>query len=176
MSPATAIDTLRDLSLHMVAVVLLLSGTQKAFGLQAFRRGLLFIPYMRVSWTYAIAYGLPFVEIALAVGLLRGLRIATVGAIGLFAAFSLVAILALRKRLAVPCNCFGGGARVLSKGTIAVNVVLILLTAIAAPAPARDSGFVSFVVAASLVLLVPMIAALGEMRAAARDSQGLVNS
>jgi hypothetical protein len=170
------VETIRGLSLHVVAVVLLYSGVQKATGLASFRRGLLFIPYMRVSWSYPIGYGLPLVEIALAVALLAGVRTAVPGAIALFVGFSVVTALAMRKRLAVPCNCFGAGGRVLSKGTIVMNGVLIVLTAISAASTAREYELITFVVAASLVLLVPMVAALGDMRAAARESQGLVNS
>jgi len=172
MSGSVLLDPLRDVSLHAVAVVLLASGIQKAFGLRAFRRGLLLVPYVPVSWTYPIGYSLPFVEIALALALLAGSPSAKVAAIGLFGVFSLVAALALWKRLAVPCNCFGSGeARVLSGGTIVLNAGLILLTLFAAPAARREWAIVSFAAAASLVLLVPMLVALRDALAAARPSQ-----
>jgi hypothetical protein len=172
-----ALDVLRDLCLDVVAVVLLASGVQKALGLSAFRRGLLFLPYMRVSWSYLVGYTLPFLEIALAVGLFAGWRPAATGAMLLFAAFAVVAAVSLRKRLSVPCNCFGaGGGRTLSPATIGLNLALIALAAVGTPAPSRPWEAISIVVAASLVLLVPTLTAAAEMLAAARRVQGLERS
>jgi len=119
----------QETCLDLVATVFLLSGGAKMVGLRAFREGLLFIPYMRIAWTYVIGWTLPVGELLIALGLYLNFLPAKLAAIALLGLFSLVIGLVLSKRLQVPCNCFGNfGARNMSAGSLRNNAILMVAT------------------------------------------------
>ena len=109
-----------------MALLFLFAGLPKLFKIAHFRQGLLHIPYMRVSWTYLIAGGLPLLELAISAGLFMDRFPARVAAIILLLLFCLVVLVAQQQRVRVPCNCFGAESNgYLSGETIRRNLVLV---------------------------------------------------
>src|SRR5436190_466578 len=98
----------------------------KLAALGRFRRDLLFIPHVGRPTSWVVALLLPPVELLTATGLFFGFQIAKVVAIVLLAGFCGVALLVMRRRLRVPCNCFGGGGHI-SMSLVVRNVILITL-------------------------------------------------
>lgn len=123
------IELSKQLALDAMAVLFVVSGVAKLLTLRDFQTGLLFIPYMRITWSYVIGYGMPFLELALAVSLYLNLWLAKLLAIGLLLSFCSVTAVVLHHRLRVPCNCFTGfGDEGFSIATIKRNGLLILIT------------------------------------------------
>lgn len=111
-----------------VALILGFAAIGKLIRRREFRATLLRIPYSGPKASALASWGIPLSELASAVGLVCGFRPAGVAATGLFVSFIAISILAMRKRVEVPCNCLGFGGRALSWGTVLRNVILIGLT------------------------------------------------
>src|SRR5579859_6182416 len=94
---------LQETCLDLVATVFLLSGGAKVISPRAFREGLIYIPYMRVSWSYLVAWTLPTIELIVAAGLYANILAAKVAALALLALFCVVVAVVLWKRLKVAC-------------------------------------------------------------------------
>jgi hypothetical protein len=154
---ASAVETALDLA----ALIFLASGCAKLTALGAFREGLLYIPYMRVSWSYVVGWTLPAVELLVATGLLLNVFVAKVAALVLLALISGVVLLVLGKRLKVPCNCFGRfGERYLSAANLRTSGFLALAVLAALPLPERVDPGQSLPVAAFVIFAY---LALGEL-------------
>ena len=148
------IEFSRQIALDAMAVLFLASGISKLLQLRDFQIGLLYIPYVRISWSYVIGYGLPFLELALAVALYLNLWPAKLLAIGLLLSFCGVAAVVLHRRLRVSCHCFGVmGEEYFSSGTIKRNLVLILATAWTFGLGARVGLLLPAIVAATVWLI-----------------------
>jgi len=118
--------TLVDIGLALVVFLLVFAAIQKLRALDAFRAGLLFIPYIKEQQSILVANLLPPVEIAIAVGLSWNVVPAKVAALLLFGCFIVVTWLTIGKNLNVTCRCFGlWDDRILSKETIVMNSAFI---------------------------------------------------
>ena len=158
----------QTLILDGLAVIFLVSGVAKVLGLRAFREALLHIPYMPVIATCVVGYALPFVELAVAIGLFANSVWARLAAILLLGLFCAAATLAILHRVRVPCNCFGPtGSDTLGSATIRRNLLLVGLTVatfglgrrLPLPLPA-------FAAASLLVILLCLSQAFGNLRLA----------
>lgn len=119
------LGSLLEICLDMAAVVFLVSGGTKLLSRQAFREGLLYIPYMPVWLTHVVSWALPPVEVFVAAGLFMNAWWAKSAALALLAGFCGVTAMVLQKRLQVPCGCFQGfGNRSMSRQTLRDNVLL----------------------------------------------------
>jgi len=155
----TWIPVAQQLASDLVAWVFLLSGGAKLLDLRNFRIGLLYIPHMRVSWTYPIAVALPLLELALSAGLYWNEPRARWAGVGLLLLFCAVTALVMAARIRVQCNCFGGlGDRALSWSTLRDNALLIGLLLVALPLGPRTEWAVGPVV--SLFILEAYVLAL----------------
>lgn len=95
-----------------------------------------------------VGYGLPFLELALAVLLLTGLgtRIAAIGAAALFVVFIAGIASAWARGLSIDCGCFGGGGQIDPADTrypqeILRDVGILVLAGWAAVMPASRFAF-----------------------------------
>jgi len=158
---AELLSFLQETSLDLIAIVFLLAGPAKLAGLRSFREGLVYIPFMQVSWSYLIGWSLPALELLVGVGLFLNLLVAKVAALGLLGAFAAVIGLVLSRRLKVPCGCFAGlGDRYLSWASLRHNGVLAL--AIFLALPLTDRAYIGEGVSAAAFLLFFYLAA-GEL-------------
>lgn len=114
----------------ILAVVLALGGVGKlgestAEGIAALRE--LHVPEVLVRGWIARLH--PWAEIAVAIGLLAlptpARWIASLAALGLTAAYTLLVAAALRRQEAVRCNCFGRSTEVVRRSTLVRNLLLL---------------------------------------------------
>jgi hypothetical protein len=156
---------LQETCLDLIATVFLVSGVAKLASLVSFRESLLFIPYLRVSWSYLIAWTLPATEVIVAAGLYGNLRPAKLTALTLLALFSGVVGLVLVKRLRVPCHCFGNlGSRYMSVSSLLENGALFLATIITLPLSDRVNVGRSLTTAVVVLLFTLMVRELLRQR------------
>lgn len=114
-----------------LAAVLMLAAVSKLMDLRGFQRSLRPLRFMTEFNSRIVALGLPLTEFLLAGGLLAGQRVAVAGTLGLLSLFTVVAIDVVRRKLKVPCHCFGASDTLLSVATIRRNAILIGLAAFA---------------------------------------------
>jgi hypothetical protein len=124
------------LSRDSVGCVFLLSGLAKAVTIGRFRESLLYLPYMRPSWSYVFGITLPPLELFAGVGLLANLAWARFLAISLIASFLGITVIVLALNLQISCHCFGAWAdQHFSGQTVRHNIVLLILVFISLGAP-----------------------------------------
>ncbi|MBX9681008.1 MAG: hypothetical protein K2X38_19805 [Gemmataceae bacterium] len=153
MEEAVSFSTLQEICLDMAALVFLVSGATKLLGREAFREGLLYIPYMPVWLTHAVAWVLPPLEVVVAAGLFLNALWAKAAALVMLAAFCGVTVIVLRKRLQVPCGCFQGfGNRSMSGQTLRDNVLLAAAIGVTGPLSSHDQLWASIPTAGFVVL------------------------
>ncbi len=121
---------LPTLCTSVIAALFLMASVGKLRMLNSFQQNLRSLPFVFSGADWVIARGIPILELAIAFGLLLGFYFATWSAVGLLLAFIGVALYAIRKRLSVPCNCFGNQQGTLSIGTIRRNFGLIAIALI----------------------------------------------
>lgn len=113
--------------LYTVALVFSVSAITKLLDLNGFRTALLSLPYMRYWLSYLIAFTLPFIELALALGLVANSVVARFVSCMLLFSFIVVSIMVILKKVHVECSCFGAlGGDALGRRTIRRNVLLLL--------------------------------------------------
>lgn len=110
-----------------IGLLLAIAGVVKLQNPAAFQRGLRPLPWMSAGTSWVVAILVPSLELALAVGLFFGQRLAVFGTIVLLTVFSLVAFNVVLRRLKVQCHCFGATDETLSAATIRRNMLLIVL-------------------------------------------------
>jgi hypothetical protein len=153
MEPDALIAAIQEIGLDVGALVFLVSGAAKSFGRRAFREGMLYIPYMPVSLTHVVAWTLPPLEVAVAVGLFLNTLWAKWTALALLAVFCGVIVLALRKRLKIPCGCFQGfGNRTMSLQTLRDNLLLAGVLAATLSLPSREHPWTSIPTAGFIIV------------------------
>ena len=129
------------------AVVLLVSGWAKVGDVTGMRLAFVAMGVPAALSRPVVVRALPYAELALGLALLLtwGWLLAVVGAVStaLFAAYAVLVARVLRTGDSVECNCFGslGGDRVTS-ATLARNIVLVALAAIATAFGAGGSGVI----------------------------------
>lgn len=149
---------LQQISSDFVACVFLLSGIAKIGTLRKFRSDLLLVPYMPVPLTYLLGFVLPPLEIGVGIGLLIPLSPARAVALGLLVSFCVVSVLAMRRQLDVPCDCFGAGrGELLGRATLLRSVALIALVAISSSLSERVAGLLSLISAITLGVCFTML-------------------
>ena len=110
----------------------------------------------------ALAGAIVAAELALAAALVSGStrRLASGLAVLLFGSFTSVSVISARRRLVVPCACFGPSRSHLGWGTAARSIVLVayaLLIMFGAPAATPQSTLVYESFGAAALLLTPFI-------------------
>ena len=100
-------STASQLALDFVAAAFLIAGGFKLLNWNEFRVGLLYVPYVGVKRSYAIALTLPIVEIMLVIALIFQMEIARYGILALLVLFFITTCIVIRHNLVIPCNCFG---------------------------------------------------------------------
>ena len=146
---------LQQIALDGIALLFIASGIAKLFDLRAFRQGLLLVPYLPIAWAKVMGFALPPLEIAVAAGLFLNLFAAKMVALALFVAFIAVSLVAISKKVVVPCNCFGSFSQEpFSKKTIRRNVILMCVGCSVISLPARVSGLASVFLAAFVMVAI----------------------
>jgi len=134
------------------------AGLMKIAARHDFMLGLMALPVLPRGVALAVSVTVPAIEIILSVLFFIGPSFASLLAVPLFATFIAVTAYVSQKRLRVPCNCFGSGDRMLSTGTIKLNVALIAACLFVSQ---RSAGALSMTqVAASAGVLVGVLCAL----------------
>jgi hypothetical protein len=124
------ISRIQEIGLVMVSLTFLLAAVAKLNSRNDFKMTLWQIPYLPPVFVPMIHLLLPPAEIIIAIGLMLCLDVAKLAAIVLLLSFCLLAIVVMKAKLKVPCNCFGSGDRSFSIWTIAQNLGLIALICI----------------------------------------------
>ena len=146
----------------VVACVLVLAGVSKARTLPAFAGTLEHLVRLSSRPRLVLAGAIVAAELALAAALVSGStrRLASGLAVLLFGSFTSVSVISARRRLVVPCACFGPSRSHLGWGTAARSIVLVayaLLIMFGAPAATPQSTLVYESFGAAALLLTPFI-------------------
>jgi hypothetical protein len=159
------VQACQEVGLDLAAIVFLVSGAAKAAQVRSFREGLLYLPYMPISGTYLVAWTLPAMEVAVAIGLILNVLAAKVAALVLLAFFCGAVVVVLRKRLKVPCGCFEGlGERYLSAATLRDNGLIALAIIAGIPLEAHGHVLQSAPVAAFVLVFYLIVHELWSQR------------
>lgn len=113
-----------------LATLFVVAGAGKLLSFREFRQTLRSLPYVPPGIDGLIAAAVVLAELLVVAGVCLGRAWAAGGAAVLLLLFSGVAFYAVRKRLSVPCNCFGSGSGRLSIGTVRRNLGLVVLAGI----------------------------------------------
>jgi len=124
----------------VLVLVFFVAGIAKVAKYGRFMATLGLLPYLPRNSVHSVGMGVIIVEMLVAVGLFMDLSFAPVLGVALLISFISVAILVIRRRLRIPCGCFGFDEEYLSHGTIRRNVILciglvLLMTASSSPEP-----------------------------------------
>jgi hypothetical protein len=142
------------LALDMLGCVFLLGGAAKLSTILRFRESLLYLPYMRTSWTFVIGFMLPPLEVVIGLGLFANAGWAKQAALVLLTCFLGVTLLVLQKRLQIPCHCFGEwSTRAFSTETAGEIALLMGLTLASWSLPSRADLVLGISTALFLLLL-----------------------
>jgi hypothetical protein len=155
LSRMTTIFQLEEVGLTTVGIVFLWAGIAKLLSGNDFKMTVSSIPHLPVVFIVAIPLATPPLEIAIALGLMLGFDVAKLAAIALLLFFSLLALLVMRAKLKVACNCFGSGDRVFSWWTVAQNIGLVAL--IVAGFPVKHAEDISLNVSCGATALVVVL-------------------
>jgi hypothetical protein len=166
-----AIHQMQEIGLAMVGLVFLWAAVSKLASRDDFKITLWNIPRLPAALVPAITLILPAVEIGIAIGLMWCWDFAKWAAIALLLSFCLTAMVVLKAKLKVPCNCFGSGDRLFSAWTIAQNFGFIALICLGIPIKQAQevslnifTGAVLLVVGLSLVTILQNRKTIAELR------------
>ncbi len=112
-------------------VIYIFAGVSKIFSRHMFLSTVQTLPFLSNSSALLIAKTLPWLELLLGIFLVTGAFTQYIAWISLtlLAIFSLIAIIAVAKKIDIPCSCFGATSKEpLSLKTVLRNALLILLT------------------------------------------------
>jgi hypothetical protein len=141
-----------------MGVLFLVSGLFKMFHWREFVVGLLHIPYVRRPWNSIIGVFLPMLELFAGFGIWENWIYAKILGLFMLFCFSLVALIAIKHRQAVPCNCFAlDGGAILSVHTIYRNAFLMAITLMSLYSPGVVNLFLTPIYSVAFLLICLII-------------------
>jgi hypothetical protein len=148
-----------NICVSMVGVILTAAGALKLPALPEFRQGLRLIPYLP-PWSVPVcAYGLPMIEMGAGAMVLFNYEIGQFIGLVLFSSFAIMGAIVVRKRLRIPCNCFGVNTQqIFSRNQVAL-ALFVLVLCVFSIVGRGTVGWISLMIALEVLVLFAVTSA-----------------